>query len=136
MKLAVCPYSAMALAAMILLPLAAVSQDQQLTIKPGVYVREPAPCKGAPNASIMSWDGAGFSGPHSSKCKSTVLRKDGKKYEIKTSCSDLGDASPNPSGTPFVESFLLTRLSSTQFTLAKDNQPQGTYRWCSTKVQD
>jgi hypothetical protein len=136
MKLPSHSLTGIVLAAWMLIPFAASSQDQHLTIKPGVYVREPAQCKGAPNASILSWDGTGFSGPHSSKCTSTVLRKNGKKYEISTSCSALGDGSPNPSGTPFVESFALTWLSSARFTIAKDNQPAGTYRWCSGKAQD
>jgi len=127
-------YSAMAVAAWLSQPFGALTQDQQLTIDRGVYVREPAQCKGAPNAAIMSWDGVGFSGPHSSKCKSTVLSKNGKKYEISTSCSALGDGSPNPAGTPFVESFVLTWRSNTQFTVTKGNQPEGKYRWCSSKV--
>jgi hypothetical protein len=136
MKLRAYPYGAMVLAAWISVPFAALSQNPQLTIKPGIYVREPAQCKGAPNASIMSWDGVGFSGAHSSKCTSSVLHKNGREYEISTSCSSLGDGSPNPTGTPFVESFVLTRLSGTQFTIVKDNQPQGSYRWCSVKGQD
>ena len=136
MKLRVYPCSAMVLAAWISLQFAALSQDQPLTIKRGVYVREPAQCKEAPNAAIMSWDGVGFSGPHSSKCTSSVLHKKGRKYEISTSCSSLGDGSPNPTGAPFVESFVLTRVSNTQFIITEDNQPQGTYRWCSAKVQD
>jgi hypothetical protein len=136
MKLRAYPWSAMVLAAWLSLPFAAISQDQTLTIKSGIYVREPAQCKDAPNAAIMSWDGVRFSGPHSSKCTSTVLHQNGGKYEIRTSCASLGNGSPNPTGTPSVESFVLTRLSGTQFEIAKDNQPQGTYRWCSAKVHD
>jgi hypothetical protein len=130
------PCCATVLAAWILLPFVALSQDQHLPIKRGIYVREPAQCKDAPNAAIMSWDGVGLSGPHSSKCTSRVLHKSGGEYEISTSCSSLGDGSPNPTGTPFVESIVLTWLSDTQFTIAKDNQPQGTYRWCSAKIKD
>lgn len=84
----------------------------------------------------MSWDGVGFSGVHSSKCTSSVLHKNGRKYEISTSCSSLGDGSPNPASAPFLESFVLTQLSGTQFVIAQDNQIQGKYRWCSAKVQD
>jgi hypothetical protein len=111
--------------------LALFAQYPKLTIKPGIYVREPAQCQGAPNASIMSWDGVGFSGPHSSQCKTTVLHKNDTTYEISDSCSALGDGSPNPGGTPFVESFVLTLLSDTRFTVARESQPKGTYRWCS-----
>jgi hypothetical protein len=136
MKIPAYRFLAMLLAACISPPFAALSQDQQLTIKHGVYVREPAQCKDAPNAAILSWDGVGFSGAHSNKCTSTVLRKSGKKYEISTSCSALGDGSPNPIGTPFVESAVLTWQSNTQFMITKGNQPEGMYRWCRVKEKD
>jgi hypothetical protein len=121
------------IATWVLLPLAAVSQHPELTIKHGLYVREPEPCKDAPNASIIQWDGVGFFGPHSSKCKSTVTFNHGNQYEIRTSCSALGDGSANPSGTPFVELFTLTSLSSSEFTIAKRNKRQGNYRWCGAQ---
>ena len=129
-------YSVIVLVAWLFQPAGAFTQDQSLTLTPGVYVREPAPCKGAPNAAIMSWDGAGFSGPHSSKCKSKVLQKNGAKYQVSTSCSAQGDGSPNPNGNPYVEAFLLTRVSSTRFTIAKEKEPEGAYRWCSARVED
>lgn len=130
MKLPAHLYTPIAIAALACPPCIAVSQ--QLTIRAGVYVREPAQCQEAPNASTLFWDGVGFSGPHSSHCTSAVFRKNVRRYNIRTSCSALGDGSPNPGGAPFTQSFALTRLSTTRFTIDKDNQPQGTYRWCAT----
>jgi len=86
---------------------------------------------GRPTPRSCLWDGVRFSGPHSSKCMSTVLRRDGSEYEVSTSCSALGDGSPDPVGTPSVESFVLTWLSRTRFGIAKEKQPRSTYRWCS-----
>lgn len=129
MKLPAYLYNPIAIAALACLPCVAVSQ--QLSIWAGVYVREPAPCQEAPNASILFWDGVGISGPHSSHCTSVVLRKNGRRYNIRTSCSALGDGSPNPAGAPFTQSFALIRLSTTRFTIDKENQPPGTYRWCA-----
>jgi hypothetical protein len=117
-------------------PFIAVAQVQLPSLKHGVYVRDSEPCKGAPNAAIMTWDGGAFSGPHSSKCMSRVVRKDGQKFQISTSCSAAGDGSANPSGKPDVEAFVLTRLSDTRFEMVKDSQAQGTYRWCSVKDVD
>jgi hypothetical protein len=79
MKLRAYPYSAMVLAAWISLPFVALSQNPRLTIERGVYVREPAQCRDAPNATIMSWDRVRFFGPHSSKCTSSVPHKNGRK---------------------------------------------------------
>ena len=107
MKVSRYSYSALVLAAWLSQPFGALTQDQELTIDPGVYVREPASCKSAPNAAILLWDGVGFSGPHSSKCKSTVLSKRGRQYEISTSCAALGDGSSNSDDKPFVETFVL-----------------------------
>jgi hypothetical protein len=117
----------------LLLPFIARSQDQHLAIKHGVYVREPFQCRDAPNASIMYWNGVGFSGAHSSKCRSSMLRKNGNQYQMSTSCSAVGDGGSTPTGAPFVESFVLTRLSNIRFALSMDTQPQSTYRWCSAE---
>ena len=121
------------IATWVLLPLAAVSQHPELTIKHGLYVRQPEQCKNAPNASIIKWDGVGFFGPHSSKCKSTVTFNHGNQYEIRTSCSALGDGSANPNGTPFGESFTLTLSSSSEFTITRGNKRQSDYRWCGAQ---
>jgi hypothetical protein len=108
----------------------ALAQDE-LSLKHGTYVLEGTGCKEPPFAAMMSWDGAGFSGPHDSRCTSSVLSHHGSEYRVRTTCAAQGDGSPNPSGRPEVETFSLTRLSSTRFSIAEGKQPQSTYRWCS-----
>ena len=118
------------------IPVVAFPQEPHLALKHGIYVREKAPCKGAPNAAILSWDGAGFSGAHSSKCTSRVLSRSGQMFRVSTTCSALGDGSPNPQGSESADSFMLTLLSSTRFEIRKESHDQGTYRWCSEKDID
>ena len=118
-------------AACILIPCFALAQEDQLLLKHGTYVQEPNECKDPPLAAMMYWDGVGFSGPHSSACTSSVLSHHGKQFSVSTSCTSLGDGTPNPSGQPYVEAFSLARLSSARFVMSKDKQTQSTYRWCS-----
>jgi hypothetical protein len=114
-------------------PFITFAQAQQLSLKHGVYVQEEISCKGAPNAAIIAWDGTGFAGAHSSKCTSHSVRKDGSHFQVSTTCSALGDGTPNPSGAPYVDSFLLTRLSGSSFEMLKGDQAPATFRWCSVK---
>jgi hypothetical protein len=109
------------------------SSQDQLSLRHGVYVRSETPCKDAPNAAIIVWDGSEFSGAHSSKCTSHVNHRDGSRFQISTSCLAQGDGSPNPSGLASVDSFLLNRLSLRSFQMLKSKQPDATYRWCSMK---
>lgn len=129
-RLSAALYRPAMVAAWILIPCIALSQNHPLSLKHGTYVREPYPCKEQPNAAIMSWDGIGFSGAHSSRCASRILSSHGNQFKLSTSCDALGDGSPNPSGRSYVDTFSLTRLSNTRFTLDKTKAP-GTYRWCS-----
>jgi hypothetical protein len=107
-----------------------LAQSDQLSLKHGVYVREPYPCKEPPNAAIMAWDGAGFSGAHSSRCTSRVVSRHGNRYGVINACAALGDGSDNPSGQPAVDSFSLSRLSNIRFVISSETITQGTYRWC------
>ena len=111
--------------------LLAFPQGLTLTLKPGVFVREPYACKDAPNAAIRVWDGAAFSGAGSSKCTTRVLSRQGEQFRISTTCSALGDGTPDNSG--YVEELLLTRQSDSRFIIARKDQPEGKYRWCSAK---
>jgi len=111
--------------------LLAFPQGLTLTLKPGVFVREPYACKDAPNAAIRVWDGAAFSGAGSSKCTTRVLSRQGEQFKISTTCSALGDGTPDNSG--YVEELLLTRQSDSRFIIARKDQPEGKYRWCSAK---
>jgi hypothetical protein len=120
-------------AAWLFVPFIAFSQDPPLSLKHGVYVNAEARCRGAPNAGILFWDGTGFSGAHSSRCKSRVLKQSGARFQIDTTCKALGDGSPSPLVTDYVDSFLLTRLSSASFEVLKGNQIKATYRWRRVK---
>jgi hypothetical protein len=122
--------SAIMSAALVLVPFIASASDQQLLLKHGIYVRGIS-CRDAANAEILSWDGIGFSGAHSSKCTSRVLHREGTRFQVKTTCSAIGDGPPNLAASDHVDSFSLNRLSGTRFELVKENQSKATFRWCS-----
>jgi hypothetical protein len=122
--------------ALLALPLMAGSADQHLSLKVGVYVRAESPCRGAPNAAILSWNGTGFSGAHSSQCKSHVEHQDGTRFAINTRCAALGDGSANTAGFDYTDSFVLNRLSRSRFELIKGDQDKAIYRWCDVKAVD
>jgi hypothetical protein len=58
MKLNAALYKIAINSAWLALPFVAVPQTNQLSLKLGLYVREPVACKDAPNATIMHWDGS------------------------------------------------------------------------------
>ena len=111
--------------------LLAFPQGLTLTLKPGVFVREPYACRDAPNAAIRVWDGTAFSTAGSSRCTTRVLSRKGEQFRISTTCSALGDGTPDNSG--YVEELLLTQQSDSRFTISREGQPEGKYRWCSAK---
>jgi hypothetical protein len=111
-----------------LMPVIASSDDQPLSLKHGMYVRG-ASCDDAANAEILSWDGVGFSGAHSSQCTSTITRQGGR-FRVVTACAALGDGSSNASASAYKDLFSLNRLSSTRFELFRKDQKKATYRWC------
>ncbi len=111
--------------------LLAFPQGLTLTLKPGVFVREPYACKDAPNAAIRVWDGAAFSGASSSKCTTRVLNRQGEQFRISTTCSAMGDGTPDNSN--YAEELLLTRQSDSRFSISRKGQPEGKYRWCGAK---
>lgn len=118
----------------VLVPLSAFSQNDDLSLKHGTYVLETSNCQGPAFAAMISWDGVGFSGPHSARCTSRVLSRHGDQFSVNTSCAALGDGSPDRSG--YVDTISLTRLSSTRFMISKENEPQGKYRWCGAETDD
>jgi hypothetical protein len=127
---------ALASSALALLPFVAFSSEHSPSLRHGVYVRAEAPCKGAANAQILFWDGAGFSGAHSSQCTSRIQHQHGSRYQIATTCAAAGDGSKNAVSAPYTDSFILRRLSGTRFEFLKDAQPKSIYRWCSAKAVD
>jgi hypothetical protein len=112
------------------MPFLAVAQTQPLSLKQGVYVPITYECFEAPHAAILSWDGVGFSGPHSSKCTSDFETKDGKLFQVSTKCYALGDGSLDTSG--HVDTFTLSRQSSDRFEMVKAGTRGVVYRWCGT----
>jgi hypothetical protein len=88
MRIHVCLSLAIMSAVLALVPFIASASDQQLLLNDGTYVRGKS-CKDAANAEILFSDGIGFSGAHSSKCTSRVLRRVGTRFQIETTCSAI-----------------------------------------------
>ncbi len=108
-----------------------LAQTNELSLKHGTYVETSMSCKEAPFAAVQAWDGVGFFGPHSSRCKSRLLSHHNNHFQISTSCSALGDGTPNPSGQDYSETITLTRLSQVRFVASSETKPERTFRWCS-----
>jgi hypothetical protein len=104
-------------AAWLLVPCLALAQREQLPLKHGTYVLANIACKEPPLAAMISWDGVGFSG---------------SRFSV-TTCSALGDGTPNPSGQVYVETLSVTRLSNARISMSSDAKQPATYRWCSAK---
>ena len=118
-------------AAWLFIPCFALAQHDQLSLKHGAYVLDSSDCKEPPFAAMLSWDGVGFFGPHSSRCKTRVLSLQGNQFKLSTTCAALGDGTPDTSH--YVDTFLLTRLSDTRFVIRKETKPENTYRWCGAE---
>ena len=72
------------------------AQAATLPIRHGDYVRDGVPCRDAPFAALMHYDGQSFSGPHASACTAMLLRRPGPRtYSLKSTCRAAGDGSPN-----------------------------------------
>jgi hypothetical protein len=82
-------------------PSLARATDKPLPLHPGTYViASYKPCQEAPLAGVSRFNGFSFEGPHASNCQTTVLRRRGSTYRIKTTCSAMGNGSPAvPSGS-------------------------------------
>ena len=115
----------------ITVPCFALGQQISLHLRHGVYVQQPNACKNPPFAALKVWDGIGFSGAHSSKCTSRVLRLQGSHFTVRTTCAAFGDGSPDPS--KLSETVSLNRLSNLQFVLSQDSGPRAIFRWCSAE---
>jgi hypothetical protein len=128
------PRTAAAFFAALMVPMLASAQTGALSLKHGIYVEKPYPCKGAPNAGILRWDGVGLSGAHSSRCMTRVLSQAGTHYELSTTCSALGDGTADPSG--YIDHRSLTRVSRSAFMMQAPHKEQQAFRWCSAKDVD
>ena len=104
------------------------AETTSLSLKHGVYVIAAERCHGAPNATILFWDGIGFSGAHSSRCTSKIQPQHGARFKVDTTCAGLGDGSDSSPESP-VDSFILKRLSAARFEIVQGSETR-TYRWC------
>ena len=66
---------------------------EPLPLEHGAYVMADTPCRDAPFAAMMTYDGRGFGGPHDSRCVSTVVSRSAGTYRVATTCSGAGDGS-------------------------------------------
>lgn len=107
------------------------AQNARLDLKHGTYVDVSVSCPAPPLAAIRSWDGIGFFGPHSSLCTSRVLSHKRNHFQISTSCSAVGDGSPNPAGQVDNQNTSLIRLSNASFVASGEAKRETTYRWCT-----
>ena len=103
-----------------------------LPLEAGVYVRDGVPCHDAPFAALIQYDGASFSGPHSSDCTTTVVNRNGaKSYSLQTTCHAAGDGSAAAGST---EKETLTVLSPSHLIFAHPTGlrvvDQAAYRLC------
>ena len=134
MMLQSAPRKAVTVVTALMMPLLVSAQTSSLSFKHGVYVAKQYPCKGAPNAGILQWDGIGLSGAHSSRCTTRVVSQAGTRYQLSTTCAAMGDGSPDTSG--YVDRRSLTRVSESAFVMQAPHQRQQAFRWCSAKDVD
>ncbi len=99
---------------------------ETLPIDRGTWVREGYACHDAPFAAMFSYDGQSISGPHSSRCETSVVAQAGTTYDVSTTCRGLGDGTPD---APFTEAERFTVESATRVEFAH-RQDRAEYRWC------
>lgn len=133
MKTSHCLFAMLAVA-LLLAPYASRADAPALKLKQGLYVA--GQCEHAPNAAILLWNGVGLAGAHSSQCVSKVLNRRGSRFRVRTTCSAVGDGSPNASHAGFVELVWLNRISDSHFELIKGTQEAIDYRWCAAGAPD
>lgn len=116
-------------AAMIILTVTATAAAAgPLPLKPGTYVLIDSPCADHPNAAEFSYDGRGFSYPHSSRCVSKVLSIKGSTYRVATTCSAAGDGSPT---APLTLTSTYRVTSRTRVSVRQGAaKSAASYRWC------
>ena len=120
------------LSAICLAALASGAQAASLPIKRGAYVRDGVPCRDAPFAALMQYDGKSFSGPHESDCTTLVRGRPGPRtYLLKTTCRAAGDGTPNES---YAETQTVKVLSRSHITFSHTTgagaEDRAGYRFC------
>lgn len=99
---------------------------EPLPLKHGQYVMTDTPCRDAPFAAIMTYDGRGLGDPHDSRCVSSVAGRSADTYRIATTCSAAGDGSPVP---PTTVRQSITLHASDRFAVG-GGADATEYRWC------
>jgi hypothetical protein len=100
-----------------------------LPLHSGTYVQSGTPCRNAPFAAMMSYDGKGLGDPHSAHCRSRILARNGDRYRVSTTCRANGDGSPT---TPTTMTTTLRIPSRTSFvyTSAGSREAGSAFRLC------
>jgi hypothetical protein len=114
-------------------PIPTLAQSAQLDLNPGTYVDARYKCGGAPNAALLTWDGKGFSGAHSSDCSTRVLSRQGDTFRIQTICAALGDGTPAVAVPSDEESLSLQGGSG--FILTGFSRESNSYRLCTEELR-
>jgi len=116
----------------VFVPIPTFAQSAQLDLNPGTYVDARYKCDGAPNATLLTWDGKGFSGAHSSICSTRVLSRTGNTFRIQTTCAAVGDGTPAVAVPSDEES--LSLLGGSGFILAGFSRGSNSYRLCTEEL--
>lgn len=106
-----------------------------LPLRSGTYVQSDTPCRDAPFAAMMSYDGKGIGDPHSAQCLSRILARHGNRYRVSTTCRANGDGSP---AKPTTEIATLRIPSRTSFVYASagSSGAGSAYRLCPSGGSD
>lgn len=114
------PFQSRILLAMIFAVGCAHAADAMLPINAGTYVASGRKaCEGAALASVITFDGRSFSGPHASDCQTIILGQHGQSYSVKTTCRAFGDGTPTIPSTVFQSVRIKSRSA---FALTRDNK--------------
>jgi hypothetical protein len=115
--------------ALILLAFVATStQAAVLPLRPGTYVLANTPCRDPALAGVFTYDGKQFSYPHASRCRSAVISQIGRTYQLRETCSALGDGGP---ATPTTTITSYRIMSATQVWVSHRNgRFNSSFRWC------
>ena len=108
----------------LLAPSAAIAADM-LPLTRGIYVRADRPCRGASNASIISyWGGKNGLNVAKRSCRIDRLRSEGRMHRLERTCEEL------QSGGSFTDRIEVRTQSPTRFSLHGV-----TYRYCGKALQ-
>lgn len=107
-------------------PLMLAASADQLPLKHGIFVITGTPCKGASNASIMSyWGGDNALNVSQAECRINRVSHKGTRYSMTRTCTEIQSGSSMGR-----ETVQITIPNPSSFTI------DGTsYRWCGMKVQ-